>query len=419
MPVLGPPSPLAPHRVQNREMAGPTFEAVVPGGDQRTKRDEQVRARLALVQDPELHENIVALGMVRDVVIDDAEVVVHLALTIAGCPMRAELRDRTKAVLADLAWVESVRVEMGEMGPDERAALMARARRRAQERAPETQINPGVPVFAIASGKGGVGKSSVTTNLALGLARLGHKVGVLDADIWGFSVPRMLGVDGRLGGHDGKIDPLKRAVVDRMGETRELSVVSMGSLVEDDHSALMWRGLILSKALEQFLTDVRWGGLDYLLVDLPPGTGDIQMALARLLPQAELIVVTTPAVGAQTVAARAADMAQRGFLGVLGVIENMSWLECPHGERVAVFGEGGGSRLAEKFNVPLLAQIPIDPSVSQGGDEGSPVVERGGEAGVLFDALAERLALLRSPGTASVGCAGRLLAAVETAVAQS
>jgi ATP-binding protein involved in chromosome partitioning len=381
------------------------------------QRVAAARARLVLVQDPELHDDIVSLGMVRDVVVEGSSVVVHLALTIAGCPLRAELRDRTKAVLADLDWVESIRVEMGEMGPDERAALMARARRRAQERAPSTMIAEGVPVFAVASGKGGVGKSSITVNLALALARAGNNVGVLDADIWGFSVPRMLDVTGRLGGSEGKIEPQRRPVIDRFGAQRFLSVVSMGLLVDNDESALMWRGLILSKAVEQFLTDVRWGELDYLVIDMPPGTGDIQMALARLLPQAELLVVTTPALGAQTVAARAADMAQRGFLGVLGVIENMSWLDCHHGERIELFGHGGGRRLADSVGVPLLAQVPLDLAVSEGGDNGRPVAEASGPLADLFDGLADTLMGLRTPGTRRAGCTARLLDAVEASVA--
>jgi ATP-binding protein involved in chromosome partitioning len=306
---------------------------------------------------------------------------------------------------------------MGEMGPDERAALMARARRRAQERAPSTMIAEGVPVFAVASGKGGVGKSSITVNLALALARAGNNVGVLDADIWGFSVPRMLDVTGRLGGSEGKIEPQRRPVIDRFGAQRFLSVVSMGLLVDNDESALMWRGLILSKAVEQFLTDVRWGELDYLVIDMPPGTGDIQMALARLLPQAELLVVTTPALGAQTVAARAADMAQRGFLGVLGVIENMSWLDCHHGERIELFGHGGGRRLADSVGVPLLAQVPLDLAVSEGGDNGRPVAEASGPLADLFDGLADTLMGLRTPGTRRAGCTARLLDAVEASVA--
>ena len=202
-------------------------------------------------------------------------------------------------------------------------------------------------MLAIASGKGGVGKSSVTVNLAVALAARGLRVGVLDADIWGFSVPRMLGIDGRLGGTDGKITPHVVSIPNaRGGQPGELDVVSMGFLVDDEGTALMWRGLILTKALEQFLTDVRWGDLDYLLIDMPPGTGDIQMGLARMLPQAEMLVVTTPALAAQKVAVRVADMARRSYMKVAGVVENMSEFVAPDGRAHALFGSGGGEALA-------------------------------------------------------------------------
>ena len=227
----------------------------------------------------------------------------------------------------------------------------------------------------MASGKGGVGKSSVTVNLAAALAARGHTVGVLDADIWGFSVPRMLGVNGRLGGSDGKIHPNEVEVpsVRPGGPPGTLKVVSMGFLVEDEGMALMWRGLVLAKAVEQFLTDVRWGDLDYLLVDMPPGTGDIQMALSRLLPRAELLVVTTPALAAQKVAVRVADMARRSYLKVAGVVENMSAFTCDHGESYPLFGSGGGQALADEVGAPLLAEIPLEPGVAAGGDTGSPL----------------------------------------------
>src|SRR5262249_36396477 len=202
-------------------------------------------------------------------------------------------------------------------------------------------VAPTTRVLAVASGKGGVGKSSVTVNLAAALAARGLRVGVLDADIWGFSVPRMLGIDGRLEGADGKIVPNVRPTEGG----GELEVVSMGFLVDDEGSALMWRGLILTRAVEQFLTDVRWGELDYLLVDMPPGTGDVQMGLARMLPQAEMLVVTTPARAAQKVATRVADMARRSYMNVVGVVENMSEFVAPDGKRFALFGTGGGATL--------------------------------------------------------------------------
>jgi ATP-binding protein involved in chromosome partitioning len=269
-------------------------------------------------------------------------------------------------------------------------------------------------VLAIASGKGGVGKSSVTVNLAVALASRGLTVGVLDADIWGFSVPRMLGLGGRLGGADGKIHPIEQKVGDDGGV---LKVVSMGSLVDDESQALMWRGLILTKALEQFLTDVRWGDMDYLLVDMPPGTGDIQMGLARLLPRAEMVIVTTPSVAAQKVAVRAADMAKRGYLRVAGVIENMSSFTCEHGSSYALFGSGGGQALADDIRVPLLAQIPIEPSVSEGGDAGTPAALGAGPAAVVFRDLAERVVTEVLPPLEMAGCTVRMLAAANGALA--
>ncbi len=382
-----------------------------------TERSETAEVVDALrhVWDPELHDNVVDLGMVRRVDIDaDGVATVELALTIAGCPMRTQLRTETESKVRAVPGVTDVRVVMGEMTQDERSALMARARKKAAERAPETEVPGTTRVLAIASGKGGVGKSSVTVNLAVALASRGLTVGVLDADIWGFSVPRMLGVSGRLGGADGKIHPIEQKVGDDGGV---LKVVSMGSLVDDESQALMWRGLILTKALEQFLTDVRWGDMDYLLVDMPPGTGDIQMGLARLLPRAEMVIVTTPSVAAQKVAVRAADMAKRGYLRVAGVIENMSSFTCEHGSSYALFGSGGGQALADDIRVPLLAQIPIEPSVSEGGDAGTPAALGAGPAAVVFRDLAERVVTEVLPPLEMAGCTVRMLAAANGALA--
>ena len=377
------------------------------------ERDEILEA-LRHVWDPELHDNVVDLGMVRDVSVDgDGVARVELALTIAGCPMRTQLRTETESKVRGVPGITDVKVVLGEMTQDERSALMARARKKAAERAPDTEVPGTTRVLAIASGKGGVGKSSVTVNLAAALAARGLVVGVLDADIWGFSVPRMLGVRGRLGGADGKIHPLEQKVGDRGGL---LKVVSMGHLVDDESQALMWRGLILTKALEQFLTDVRWGEMDYLLVDMPPGTGDIQMGLARLLPRAEMVIVTTPSVSAQKVAVRAADMAKRGYLRVAGVIENMSSFECDHGESYALFGSGGGQALADEVGAHLLAQIPIEPSVSEGGDRGAPAALGDGPAAAVFGALADRIVTDVLPPLDMEGCTARMLAAVEAAV---
>ena len=270
-----------------------------------------------------------------------------------------------------LDWVRSVDVQVATMDADERAAVMARARWKAREDAPETAIAASTRVLAIASGKGGVGKSSVTVNLAVALASRGLTVGILDADIWGFSVPRLLGMEGDVEARAGKMVPLERAV--GSGTVR---VLSMGFLA-DEEQAIMWRGLVLTRAVQQFLQDAHWGDLDYLLIDLPPGTGDVQMGLARLLPRTELLVVTTPPVAAQKVAARAADMARRGYLRVAGVIENMSDFTCEHGTTYALFGSGGGDRLAHSLGVPLLGSIPLHPDLAAGGDAGVPVAMAG------------------------------------------
>jgi ATP-binding protein involved in chromosome partitioning len=277
----------------------------------------------------------------------------------------------------------------------------------------------------------------VTVNLATALAAQGRTVGVLDADIWGFSVPRMLGVTGRLGaarderrssaGADGKapgkIEPAQLTVEnldDPSAPAGRIAVVSTGLLVDDEDTALMWRGLILSKALEQFLTDVNWGELDYLLLDMPPGTGDIQMALSRLLPQTEMLVVTTPAKNAQKVAARVADMARRSYLKVLGVIENMSEFVAPDGSRHAIFGSGGGKRLAALTGAPLIGQIPIEPAVSIGGDDGHPVVlaEPDGPAATEFRRIARLIVDELLPPVEMAGCTARILELATRAAAQ-
>jgi ATP-binding protein involved in chromosome partitioning len=383
---------------------------------------EEVWRMLEAVLDPELHASIVDLGMVKDVTVDEDGVVgVEIALTIAGCPMRAQIRNDVEARLRGLPGVAGVEVSMGEMTPQERSDLMGRARKKAQERAPETEIPLTTRILAVASGKGGVGKSSVTVNLAAALAARGHTVGVLDADIWGFSVPRMLGISGRLGGKDQKIHPNELPVPNLRpgGEPGLLKIVSMGFLVEDEGTALMWRGLVLTKALEQFLTDVRWGDLDYMLVDMPPGTGDIQMGLSRLLPRAEMVVVTTPALAAQKVAARVADMARRSYLKVVGVIENMSTFTCAHGEEYPLFGSGGGEALARDIGVPLLARIPLEPGVAAGGDRGVPLaLERADSPGGRpFHELAHLLATELMPPVEMSGCTARIFAAAEANLA--
>ncbi len=371
---------------------------------------DDVRHMLRGVIDPELHASIVDLGMVDDVrVASDGRVTVKVALTTAGCPLRAQITRDVESKVRGTPGVTDVKVEYGEMTPEQKTAAMQRARWNARENAAPTEVPSTTRVLAVASGKGGVGKSSVTVNLAAALAARGLTVGVLDADIWGFSVPRMLGVDGRLGGSDGKITPHVVPVDGPHGG--ELRVVSMGFLVDDEGTALMWRGLVLTKALEQFLTDVRWGEMDYLLIDMPPGTGDIQMGLARLLPQAEMLVVTTPARAAQKVAVRVADRARRSYMKVVGVVENMTELVLPDGSRHAVFGRGGGDALAAEIGAPLVARIPLEPSVSAGGDEGRPVAlaDPSSPAGRAFAQLAEQVVEDLLPPIAMSGCTARLL----------
>jgi ATP-binding protein involved in chromosome partitioning len=369
------------------------------------------------VIDPELHASIIDLGMVDDVTVDDdGRVIVKVALTTAGCPLRGQIKRDVESKVRGLRGVRDVKVEYGEMTQEQKSAAMQRARFNAREHAAPTEVASTTRVLAIASGKGGVGKSSVTVNLAVALAARGLRVGVLDADIWGFSVPRMLGVDGRLGGIDGKITPHTVNIPNaRGGDPGELDIVSMGFLVDDEGTALMWRGLILTKALEQFLTDVRWGALDYLLIDMPPGTGDIQMGLARMLPQAEMLVVTTPALAAQKVAVRVADMARRSYMKVAGVVENMSEFVAPDGVRYALFGSGGGEQLAHEIGAPLVARIPLEPAVSAGGDTGSPVALSAPDspAGAAFHQLAERVTIDLLPPIEMSGCTARMLDLLE------
>ncbi len=383
-----------------------------PGAGPHLPTADGVREALRAVVDPELGDDIVDLGMVRQVEVDtDGRVSVAVALTVAGCPLRSQIEGDVRRRLASLAGVTSVDVTMAEMDAAEKAAVMARARWKARQDAPETAVAPGTRVLAVASGKGGVGKSSVTVNLAVALARRGGTVGVLDADIWGFSVPRLLGMDGGVEARQGKMVPLERPVGDGL-----LRVLSMGFLADEDR-AIMWRGLVLNRAVQQFLQDAHWGDLDYLLIDLPPGTGDVQMGLARMLPRTELLVVTTPPLAAQLVAARAADMARRGYLRVAGVIENMSDFTCEHGTSYALFGSGGGTRLAAELGVPLVGSIPLHPDLAAGGDTGEPVALGDGELSRVFAELARTVAEEVAPVVETSGCTARLLDRVARSVA--
>ena len=381
----------------------------------------EVTLRLKAVMDPELGDNIVDLGMAAvESISADGVVAIAMKLTIKGCPLRVQIKKDIESRLETHPGVTKVTIDWGEMTADERTAVMTRARWNAREQAPDTQIPLNTRILAIASGKGGVGKSSVTVNLAAALASVGHTVGVLDADIWGFSIPRMLGISDRLEAR--RIDGIEKPRMipnERVVGKGLLKVVSTGMLVEDESTALMWRGLMLTKAVEQFLNDVHWGELDYLLIDMPPGTGDVQMGLARMLPRTDLVIVTTPSVSAQKVAIRAADMARRSFLRVAGVIENMSAFTCEHGESYPLFGAGGGQALADEIGSVLLGQVPIEAAVANGGDTGEPIVLTStGPAAQAFLAIAANIMNTTVPVTEMGGCTARDLEAVQVAISK-
>lgn len=379
---------------------------------------DDVMGLLRGVIDPELGSDIVELGMVRSAEVHpDGEVVVTVALTTSGCPLRAQIQKDIRARVGSAPGVGHVTLEWTEMTKDEKRGAMAKARWNVSQRDEDTAIGPTTRVVMVASGKGGVGKSSVTVNLAAALAARGLTVGVLDADVWGYSVPRMLGVSGRLAGteRDGRklMIPNER----RVG-AGTLRVISMGFLVEDEDTALMWRGLMLNRGVQHFLQDVVWGDdLDYLLIDMPPGTGDVQMGVAKLLPRSEVVIVTTPAVGAQKVAARAVSMARKSYLRVAGVIENMSAFTCDHGESYALFGEGGGDALAADAGIPVLGTVPLEPAVSAGGDTGDPIALGEGPAAEAFRAIAERIVAEAVPPTEMAGCSARMLESAVAALA--
>ena len=363
---------------------------------------ESVLDALRPVQDPELHRSIVDLGMVRDIVVDGAKVSLTVVLTIPGCPLKGEITSRVNHALGELG-VTDVDLAWGAMTDEERAALSRQlngnpastagsqpAHGHAEGRAiPFADPSSKTRVLLIASGKGGVGKSSVTTNLAVSLAQRGKRVGIVDADVWGFSIPKMLGVDRAPVLLDQMIVP---------PEVNGVACISMGFFAEEDQ-AVIWRGPMLHKAVEQFLTDVFWDEPDYLLVDLPPGTGDISISLAQFLPRAEVYVVTTPQPAAQRVAQRAASMAKKVNLPLRGIIENMSWFTGDDGKRYELFGEGGGQRLADDTGVPLLGKVPLLPALREGSDTGNPivVVDPESEAARAFTAIAERIDVEMAP----------------------
>ncbi|MFI5066265.1 MAG: Mrp/NBP35 family ATP-binding protein [Streptosporangiales bacterium] len=346
---------------------------VMPPSVSAPPTPEQVHQALAGVNDPEIHKPITELGMVKNVEIDPAGVVrVDVYLTVAGCPLRDTITRDVTAAVSKLAGVSRVRVELDVMSEEQRRELQTRLRGgRPEKEIPFAQPTSLTKVFAVASGKGGVGKSSVTVNLAAALAAAGQKVGVLDADIYGHSVPRMLGIT----------DPPTQVEQMIMPPTgHDVKVISIG-MFTTGNAPVVWRGPMLHRAVQQFLADVYWGDLDVLLLDLPPGTGDVAISVAQLLPGAELIVVTTPQVASSEVAERAGAISVQTHQRVVGVIENMSALACPHcGEDVPVFGSGGGQAVADALTrvtgarVPLLGQVPIDVRLREGGDRGVPLV---------------------------------------------
>ena len=359
--------------------------------------ESQIIDALRPVEDPELHRSIVDLGMVRDVRIDGARVRVEVALTVSGCPLRNEIQRRVGEAVHALDDVDDVEVAFDVMTDAERARVRElmvgdpastagsqAAHGHAEGRAiPFADPSSKTRVLLVASGKGGVGKSSVTTNLAVSLAKRGKKTAVVDADVWGFSIPRMLGID------------RPPVVIDSMlipPDSHGVSCISMGFFAQEDQ-AVIWRGPMLHKALEQFLTDVYWDDPDFLVVDLPPGTGDISISLSQFLPRAEVYVVTTPQPAAQKVAQRAAFMAEKVNLEVKGVIENMSWFTGDDGTRYEIFGSGGGDELSKRLDVPLLGKVPLVPALREGSDTGRPIVvaEPESEAAAAFDEIARAI----------------------------
>jgi ATP-binding protein involved in chromosome partitioning len=338
-----------------------------------TPTEDQLQAALATVEDPEIRRPITEIGMVKSATVDDdgtARIAVYL--TISGCPMKDTLTERVTTAVSALPGVTSVVVELDVMSTEQRQALQTLLRGDNPQRdIPFAQPGSLTRVFAVASGKGGVGKSSVTVNLAVAMAARGLRVGVVDADIYGFSVPRMLGVEHR---------PTQVEQMILPPSAYGVKVISIGMFTKDN-TPVVWRGPMLHRALQQFLADCYWGDLDYLLMDLPPGTGDIAISVAQLVPSAEILVVTTPQLAAQEVAERAGSIALQTHQRIAGVVENMSYLPCPHcGEAIDVFGSGGGQAVADSLSrslgasVPLLGQIPLDPRLREGGDSGRPLV---------------------------------------------
>lgn len=364
---------------------------------------DELRERFGAIHDPELRASLADLGMLQAVTLEGTHVTVTIGLTTLACPLTGHLRRdveraaRQEGLTATLAFTE--------LTPAEKQTLMRTARQQAQLAAPHTTIPDTASVLVVSSGKGGVGKSSVTVNLAVALAERGLTVGVLDADIWGFSVPRLLGLEGEVTAHQRKMVPLTQD-----HGTGSLRVLSMGFLAEEDQ-ALLWRGATVQRAVQQFIEDADWSDVDYLLIDTPPGTGDIAMAIARLLPRAGHLLVTTPARAAQRVAGRMADFARKSNVDLLGVIENMAPMTCTCGAVHQPFGADGGRELADDLDVPLLASIPLDQHVAAGGDRGTPV----GASSPVYRDLASAIVDTVAPPPVA-GCTARMLAHLDEAV---
>ena len=368
-----------------------------------TIKTEEIYEALEPVQDPELNRSIVELGMVKNVIVDSDQVIIEVLLTIAGCPLKAKIENDISEALLGTNKISKVQVNFGVMNDEERAKVRELvhgdpastagsqpAHGHAEGRViPFADTSCKTRVLLIASGKGGVGKSSVTANLAISFANRGKSVGIVDADVWGFSIPRMLGIDKPPTVIDDLLIPPR---------VHGVKAISMGFFAREDQPVI-WRGPMLHKALEQFLTDVFWDDLDYLLIDLPPGTGDIALSLAQFLPRSELYVVTTPQPAAQKVAQRAAFMAKNVNLEVKGVIENMSWFTGDDDKRYYIFGHGGGEDLANRLEVPLLGQIPLVQELREGSDSGKPLAatDPNSEAGKVFAEIVETIDVELAP----------------------
>ncbi|MFI5719955.1 Mrp/NBP35 family ATP-binding protein [Nocardia sp. NPDC051750] len=357
--------------------------------------EAEVRGALAKVDDPEIRKPITELGMVKSIRIDpDSNVHIEVYLTTAGCPLRTEITQRVSTAVTDVAGVGAVSVELDVMSDEQRTELRKQLRGDSAEPViPFAQPGSLTRVYAVASGKGGVGKSSVTVNLAAALADRGLAVGVLDADIYGHSIPRMLGTDARP-------TQVERMIMPPVAH--DVKMISIAQFTKGN-TPVVWRGPMLHRALQQFLADVFWGDLDVLLLDLPPGTGDVAISIAQLIPNAEILVVTTPQIAAAEVAERAGAIALQTRQRIAGVVENMSWLDLPDGSRMELYGSGGGQAVADRLTravgaeVPLLGQIPIEQAVREAGDEGTPIVLRDpdSQAAVALRAVADKLAVRR------------------------